>query len=129
MSEKERIIELWAKNKYAVMEHSHEGFIESREYLKNTRGSYEEFEGIIKGIIRQPVDKENALKSLFQVWEMVKKHASPEEKDEMMDGILDYKRNKMSLHEIKEKLYQFCRTHGIDSLTSTEYFSAIRNKS
>lgn len=125
MSEREKIQKFWALNKFVVMEHSQEGFIQSREYLKDAELSYDVFENFIKSILKEPVDKKNALKSVFQVWELVKKHASEEEKDKMMNFIIDYKKNKVTLGQVKEKLHSLCKTYNVSQILDSNYFNSI----
>lgn len=125
MSEREKIIKYWALNKYVVMERSQEGFIQSREFLKDSDLKYDEFEKFVRDILRKPADKESALKSLFQVWELVKKYASQEEKDKMLGFIIDYKKNRVTLKDVKKKLHHLCELYNVSQLLESNYFNNV----
>ena len=75
---------LWAKNKYLVLSHSSNIYLEIRQYLKSDLVEAAHVQDLIDQAIALPENRGQVCNAFQHVWGYFKKKASPAEKENFM---------------------------------------------
>lgn len=75
---------LWAKNKYLVLSHSSNIYLEIRQYLKGEHVEVAQVQALIDQAVSLPENRGQVCNAFQHVWGYFKKKASPEEKADFM---------------------------------------------
>ena len=81
---------LWARNKYLVLSHSSNIYLEIRQYLKSESVEVAHVQALIDQAVTLPENRGQVCNAFQHIWGYFKKKASPAEKDNFMLLLLRY---------------------------------------
>ena len=85
---------LWARNKYLVLSHSSNIYLEIRQYLKSESVEVAHVQALIDQAIALPENRGQVCNAFQHIWGYFKKKTSTTEKEDFMHLLLRYKSNK-----------------------------------
>ena len=81
---------LWARNKYLVLSHSSNIYLEIRQYLKSESVEVAHVQALIDQAISLPENRGQVCNAFQHIWGYFKKKASTTEKEDFMHLLLRY---------------------------------------
>ena len=81
---------LWARNKYLVLSHSSNIYLEIRQYLKSESVEVAHVQALIDQAVTLPENRGQVCNAFQHIWGYFKKKASTSEKEDFMHLLLRY---------------------------------------
>ncbi|OCA98428.1 UV DNA damage repair endonuclease UvsE [Clostridium beijerinckii] len=118
-----KLEEEWGRYKYKVLENSSSNYLEIRKLLKDkTQYPAVKFYNYIEDSMEEEITIGNSINTALHVWGYFKNLADDKEKMNFLKSIEDYKKGKVSIKLIKNKLFKMAVKYNELYLLNSYYF-------
>ncbi|AKN29842.1 UV damage repair endonuclease UvdE [Clostridium carboxidivorans P7] len=118
-----KLEEEWSKYKYTILENSPRIYLEIRNLLKNKKQyPVVQFYNYIDEAMKEEVTIGNAENAALHVWGYFKNIVDTKEKESFLKSMDNYKKGKVSINVIKNKLLKMTVKHNEKYLKNSYYF-------
>ncbi|WP_271811203.1 UV DNA damage repair endonuclease UvsE [Clostridium beijerinckii] len=118
-----KLEEEWGRYKYKVLENSPSNYLEIRKLLKDkTQYPAVKFYNYIEDAMEEEITIGNSINTALHVWGYFKNLADDKEKMNFLKSIEDFKKGKVSIKLIKNKLFKMAVKYNESYLLNSYYF-------